>query len=115
MSEQAERDKLAQQTLIDCLAAAIAAENDVEVIKVIDQNIHEWNVFMVDADKSADGKHGAPLDRYSEGAPLRTAEDPELKAAVDRYVRDHPGVSRAQALNAVLQALGHTPQQQRAA
>jgi hypothetical protein len=48
--------------------------------------------------------HGAPHDRYVEGAPLPQTDDPELRAAIDEYVRRHPGVSRSEAMNAILRS-----------
>jgi hypothetical protein len=48
------------------------------------------------------GAHGAPQDVYATSNTMPTAEDPEYKAAVDEYVRQHPGVSRSEALNWVL-------------
>jgi hypothetical protein len=123
MNKQDEHDKLAQQVLTDCLAKAIAAETGDALIAVINKNIDEFNFHICAIDKAAAGRtadgrsshSGAHRDVYTQGAPLPTAEDPQYKTLVDAYVAAHPGVSRADALNQILQLIGRTPHQHRVA
>jgi hypothetical protein len=52
------------------------------------------------------GDPGAPDDAYAEagrtGGQLPQVDDPELRALIDEFVRTHPGISRADAMNQIL-------------